>query len=198
MEDSLVDVRRDLETIRSLMEKARHYRHLPASAAFTAGLLAAAGAGATHALLSEAPIDQAAARLGIVWGSVLAAALGATAFLWQRKLRRVGAAAWSPLAADLLHTLWPSCLVGVALTAALARAGSPELVPAVWMLTYGAAGIAAGNYTRPAIRGIGLSFLASGLADLVFEIPPAIALGVSFGLFHFALGAVLLTRPEWE
>ena len=84
MDDSIAtDARRDLETIRTLMERARRYRHPPASAAFVAGGLAIAAAFLTHRVLEPVPPGAGlvpsgpdiALMLRFVWGSAFVLAL---------------------------------------------------------------------------------------------------------------------------
>jgi len=188
----------DLRTIRALMERARSYRHLPPAAAFTAGALAVAGAGATDAILARAPIAQSLGRLGLVWGAVLVAAAAGWVLLAWRSVRREGAPFVTPLAIEILHALWPPLVGALALTAALSRAGAAELVPAVWMLGYGAGAVAAGGFARRAVRWLGVAFVLAGLAHLALAPAPAVALGATFGGFHLVFGLVLAVRPARE
>ncbi len=188
------DPRRDLETIRLLMERARQYRHPPSSAGLLAGVLAL-GAGAwTHQTLTARSGAEALAALAAVWGAVFLIALGGTIGLTYRATRREGMAFWSPLAADVVHALWPSLVTGLALTWALARADRLALVPPLWMLCYAAGGFAAGAFARRPVRWLAGAFLLCGLATLAFEPPPGLALAGTFGLLHLAYAALVARR----
>jgi hypothetical protein len=198
-----LDARADLARIRSLMERARDYHHLPAPAAFVAGLAALGGASATAAIraagrearparaIADIPID-----LTLLWAGVFAVSLATLVALVLRSTRRAGVPLFSPLAVDVLHTLWPSLVAAAALTVSLIASERKDLIAPVWMLSYGAAAIAAGNYARAAVRGLGLAFLAAGVAQLAHPVAPEVAVGASFGLFHLAFGAVLALRPS--
>src|SRR5581483_521718 len=133
------DARDELAAIRSLMERAREYRHPPAAAGFTAGLAGLAGGLLTHRELAAPAPDLA--RLGALWGAVFGVAFAGVVVFTSRAARREGKAFWSPLARDVIHALWPSLVAAAALTAALARAGRLELVAPLWLLAYGAGGI---------------------------------------------------------
>ena len=198
---SPLDALADLRQIRSLMERSRDYHHLPAGAAFVAGAAALLGAVATALIraegraerierLANVPLD-----LTVVWVAVFLVALGTLLALIRRSTRREGVPLFSSLAVEIIHSLWPPLVAACALTVALIQGGAPHLVPAVWMLCYGAAGVAAGNYARAAVRGLGLAFLAAGLVQVARPLAPEVAVGASFGLFHLAFGAVLALRP---
>lgn len=185
----LTDARRDLETIRSLMERARHYRHLPAPAALIAGVLALGGAYATHALgLGDL------GRLGLVWGGVFALSVIALLIFVKLETSREGVAMWSPLAIEVAHALWPPFAASCAMTYALLD--RPALIAPLWILSYGVAALSAGAFARPAVRGLGLAFLAAGIADLAYPLAPAVALGATFGGLHLVFGCVLFLKPS--
>ena len=183
------DARRDLETIRSLMERSRHYRHLPGPAAIVAGTLALGGAYATHVLG-----DGDLARLGMVWGGVFALSVLSLLAFVKLETSREGVAMWSPLAIEVAHALWPPFVAAVAMT--LALLDRPALIAPLWILSYGVGALAAGAFARPAVRGLGLAFLAAGIAVLAHPLAPAVSLGATFGGFHWVFGCVLLLKPS--
>lgn len=182
--------RRDLERIRELMDRAKDFKHLPPEGAFLAGLFALAGAWATQRI-GEGRL----ATLGAVWLAVFLAAAGGQLWATWRAVRRDGASLRSPLTDQILNTLWPPLLAAAGLTFALAGE-SPAWIPPVWMLCYGVAGVAVGNYARGAVRGLGFAFLVAGLACLVRPFPPAWSLGATFGGFHLVYGLVLMRPPR--
>lgn len=195
MDASPDEARRDLETIRGLMERARHYRHLPPQAPLLAGLLALGGGYLTHRRFTAGTVMESLGTLGLVWGGILVLSLGVQLWLSYLAGRREGCSFWSPLAAEIVHVLWPPLLVGVALTVTLVRYQNLELVAPFWILLYGVGAVASGAYARPAVRVLGLGFLVVGLIDLVHPFPPGLVLGVTFGLFHLIYGTVLYLRP---
>ncbi len=183
-----------LETIRSLMERARAYRHPPAIVGVIAGLAAnAAGFFTDRRLL---PGDAESRNVvALAWGAAFLVAFVALVVFTSRAARREGIAFWSPLARDVVHALWPPLLVGVALTPSLAHANRYDLVAALWLLCYGAGGVAAGSFARPIVRALGVAFLAAGLLELAFAWPPGLVLAAGFGGLHLAYAlAVALTK----
>lgn len=189
------DPLRELEMIRALMERARQYRHPPAPAGLVAGLGGLGGGWLTHAALRE-PGPPQLEHLAHVWATVFLGALAAVVYFTRAATRREGIAFWSPLAKDVVHALWPPLVAGLALTATLANAGRVDLVPAVWLLSYGIGGIAAGAYARRIVRRMGAAFLAAGLAQLALSLEPGLVLAATFGGFHLAYGAFVGLFPN--
>jgi hypothetical protein len=181
-----LDARRDLETIRSLMERAREYRHPPAPAAFVAG-----GCGVAAGLLTDRYYENLES-LGLLWGGAFVVAFAFMVFFTARAARREGIPFWSPLAREVTFALWPSLVAAIALTVALARAGRLELAAPLWMLAYGVGGLAAGAFASPIVRVLGFAFLAAGIAQLVLELSPGLALAGTFGGFHLVYGVFAL------
>lgn len=196
MAETLTDPRRDLEAIRGLMERARRFRHLPPQAPLLAGLLALGGAGLTHARLSQETGADSLGQLGLTWAGIFLVSLGAQVGLGYREARKEGGLYWSPLAVEILHSLWPPLLVAVAFTVVMVRQGVPDLIAPLWILCYGVGGVTAGAYARPAVRVLGVAFLLAGLVDLIFPFPPGVALGATFGVGHLVYGIVLILRPS--
>lgn len=194
MDPIQADARRDLETIRGLMERARHYRHLPAPAAIVAGMLAVVGAGLTQRLVEARGLEAAMANLGFVWGGVFVLSVLSLLAFVKVETRREGVPFWSPLAAEVALALLPPFVAAVALTVALLDRAA--LIPPLWMLCYGVGAMAAGAFARPAVRGLGVAFLAAGIADLAYPVAPAVALGATFGLLHLVFGCVLFLKPS--
>lgn len=194
MEPTVTDARRDLEAIRDLMERARAYRHLSPWAAWLAGLLALAGAFLTRRVVAAQGLEDSVPWLALIWGGVLVFSVAAQLVLSYRAAQKEGSVFWTPLAVEVAAALWPPFLVACALTWVLVRSGPPNLIAPLWMLCYGVGAMAVGAHARPAVRGLGLAFLAAGVADLVHPVSTSIALGATFGVFHLIYGFVLL-RP---
>jgi hypothetical protein len=191
------DPRRDLETIRTLMERARHYRHPPAPAAFVCGALALGAGLWTERALAASALPVNLVPLGLAWGAVFLVSLVLVVSLTWLACRREGVEFISPLAVDVLHALWPPLVAALALTWSLASVDHAELVPALWMLCYGAGGVAAGSFARTDVRWLGIAFVAAGLAKLfVPGLGHGHALAATFGGFHLAYGLAVLRRAE--
>lgn len=191
---SELSVHEELETIRGLMERAREYRHPPAMAGFVAGGAATAGGVLTQDALATGTTDLT--KVTGIWGGVFLIAFFAMVVFTSRAARREGKPFWSPLAKDVLHALWPSLVGAIALSFAVARAGHLELIVPIWLLAYGAGGIAAGAFASRIVRVLGGAFLLAGLVDLALALPPGFVLAATFGGFHVIYGAILALGPR--
>ncbi len=195
MSELPADAADDLRTIRGLMDRARLFRHLPPTVPLLAGCLAIGVAVWSHLMLSEVGVDRAMPRLAWIWGSLFAVCLAFQLALGYRESLRDGSPFWSSLSTQIAHALWPPLLSAMVLTVVLARRGAGDLIPPLWMLCYGIGGVASGTFARPAVRTLGVSFIVAGIATLLFTVPSALALGVTFGGFHVVYGAWLALRP---
>lgn len=63
--------------------------------------------------------------------------------------------------------LGPPVFVGGLLTVALHSAGATDLLPATWLLVFGAGLVTAGAWSVPAVPAMGLAFLAAGAAAVL-------------------------------
>ncbi len=122
--------------------------------------------------LVAAPVALSASVVGAVWkarrGGELPMLLGAI-----RKLA--------------LAFLPPMC-AGACLTLALWRAGAVDALPALWLLLYGTAVVAAGAYSVRPVLALGVAFFAlGGVAVLVPAWGDALLLA-GFGGLHLAVG----------
>jgi hypothetical protein len=125
--------------------------------------------------------------------AALALAIGLAGVLW--KSRRIGTAIALRPARRFALSFVPALLVGALLTVALSRAGRFELLPGVWLLTYGTGVIAGGTFSVPAIPIMGAGFLACGAAALFT--PPAwgnIWMALGFGGLQVLFGTIIAMR----
>lgn len=91
--------------------------------------------------------------------------------------------------------LGPAMIAGAVLTAALYRADLFDLIPACWLLLYGAAVVAAGMFSVPAVPVMGLGFMLLGAAA---SFSPAAWLNeymaIGFGGLHLVFGFLIARR----
>ncbi|MGH9804687.1 MAG: hypothetical protein ACRD4D_05910 [Candidatus Acidiferrales bacterium] len=144
---------------------------------------------------------RAASRSGspeawlVCWlaGAGLASVVGAAAVV--HKARRAGLPLGSGPARKFALAFVPPLLVGALLTAALWRAGLPELLPGAWLLLYGTAVTAAGASSVRIVPVMGAAFLLLGAAALV---APAAwgnsLLALGFGGLHILFGFLIARR----
>jgi hypothetical protein len=179
---------RNLEVIRTLMERTCQYQLLTARAGLAAGFLA--GAGALLFVLLD-PADPAA--FAAVWGLVFAGSFLATAVGTLVRGRERGERVWSRPARAVVGALMPSLAAAGVLTVFFFTRGWHLWLPGVWMLCYGQGALATAVYAPPPIRWLGLLMLPAGALTLALGPTAAVPMmGVVFGLGHVGLGIGLL------
>lgn len=95
----------------------------------------------------------------------------------------------------LVLSFSPPILAGCVLTLALHGTSAISLVPAVWMLLYGAGVISAGTYSVRTLPVMGAAFMCIGAVALVAPAAWATALLIaSFGGLHILFGTLIARR----
>ncbi len=179
---------RNLEVIRTLMERTCQYQLLTARAGLAAGSLAGAGALLFLSLDAANPW-----QFGAVWATVFAGSLLATTIGTVVRGRQWGEQIWSRQARSVLLTLAPSLFAALVLSVFFFARGEHLWLPGVWMLCYGQGALATSAYAPPPIRWLAAVVLL--MAPLTFWLGPAwavVMMGLVFGLGHVGLGAALL------
>jgi hypothetical protein len=178
----------NLHFIRTTMERAARVTAISGwgmavtgAVGLTAGVLALRTPDAASRLilwLAAAPVALAASVAGAVWkarrGGELPLLLGAA-----RKLA--------------LAFLPPMC-AGACLTLALWRSGAADVLPALWLLLYGAAVVAAGAHSVRPVLVLGVAFFVFGGAAVVVPAWGNALLLAGFGGLHLAVGPYIARR----
>lgn len=174
-----------LHFIRDTMEGASRFTAVPGRGIVLIGLTALAAA-------------WVASRRATVEGWVLtwlgeavcALAIGvATAAI---KARAAGVALFSAPGRRAALAFAPPLLAGAVLTAALYRAGRPDLLPGTWLLLYGTGMVTGGAFSVRVVPVMGLGFVLAGAGTLLGPAPwggPAMAAG--FGGLHLLFGLLI-------
>ena len=163
---------------------------MDASGAFTSvpgvGVVGVGAIGTLTGLLAHS--DSLAERWLVLWlsAAVVAAPLGAALLI--RKTRRSGTSLSSGVGRRFLFALMPGFAAAALLTAGLIRADALALVPAAWLLLYGASVSAAGALSVIPVRSLGLSCMALGGLSLAFPEWGQVALLLGFGAAHLGHG----------
>jgi hypothetical protein len=185
---------RNLELIRTLMERTCQYQLLTARAGLAAGSLAGAGALSFILLNPQNPWG-----FGVVWALVFAGSLLATAVGVVLRSRQRGERIWSRPCRAVLLALGPSMFAAIAFTVFFFARGEHLWLPGVWMLCYGQGALATSAYAPPPIRWLGLAVLLLGCVTLWLGPAWAVSMmGLVFGLGHMGLGAALLAAERRE
>ena len=185
---------RNLEVIRTLMERTARYRLLTAWAGLAAGATALAGAG-SFVLLD--PTDPRA--FGAVWGLVFIGALLATIVGSLARGRERGEVVWSRPARTVVLALTPGLVAAGVLTVFFFVRGDHLLLPGVWMLCHGQGALATSAYAPRPVALLGAAMLGMGAVSLALGPTwaiPMMALGFGGGHIALGIGLLLVERRE--
>lgn len=179
---------RNLEVIRTLMERTCQYQLLTARAGLAAGSLA--GAGALLFLVLD-PADPR--QFGAVWGLVFAGSVLTTVIGTIARGRERGERVWSRQARAVVLALVPSLFAAGVLTVFFFAHGEHLWLPGVWMLCYGQGALATATYAPAPIRWLGvLVLLCGGLTLWLGPDWAVVMMGLVFGTGHVGLAGALL------
>jgi hypothetical protein len=178
----------NLRFIRSTMESAGAFTAVPGRGGIMMGATAFFAAFAAH--LSANPRSWLEVWMG---EAILALAIG-LGFSY-RKARQNSTSLLSRPFRRFVLGVAPSVFVGALLTFVFYRRGLAELLPAMWLLLYGAGIASGGAFSVRVVPVMGLSFLALGSVAAVAPAnfaDPLLAFG--FGGFHILFGWVIARR----
>jgi hypothetical protein len=83
----------------------------------------------------------------------------------------------------------------VVLTVAEGMHGTYWLMPATWLLCYGAGFVSSGSFSIPLIHRLGFGYIALGVVAAFVSFPVGnIILGIGFGLLHIVAGSFIWRR----
>jgi hypothetical protein len=178
----------DLQFIRRTMESASAFTAVPGWGAVLMG--------ATALLAAFAASRMPTVELWLtIWFSEAALAV----LIGGREMVHKAAAAGMPLTTGpgrrFLLGLCPPLLAGVPLTFVFYRADLVHLLPALWLLLYGAASISGGAFSVPIIPLMGLGFMTLGTVAVF--IPPSwgdAILALGFGVLNIVFGWIIARR----
>jgi hypothetical protein len=193
----------NLQTIRTLMERASVYRRALAPIMLFVGSVGVFAAAIGFLCHFDSPdaIDS-------LWMDTAIFAFTGAVLISRRQAFKAKEPFLSPPAKRVVQAMLPSWLAGL-ISATLFRlvaVNDPQLfwwLPPIWMVLYGLALYGAGFFTLRGIRLLGWCFFLSGLAALVMlaiksisgPLPPLIyahyLMGFFFGVLHLAYGAYL-------
>jgi len=178
----------NLRFIRNAMENAGSFTAVPGKGGMLMGATALFAAYAAH--LSANPSAWLRVWLG---EAVLALVIGLW-FSYRKAVQNSTPLLTKPFRRFVL-ALAPSVFAGALLTFVFYQRGLTQLIPAMWLLLYGAGITSGGAFSVRVVPVMGMSFLGLGsLATLapVKMADPLLALG--FGVFHLAFGWVISNR----
>jgi len=178
----------NLRFIREAMERASSFTAVSGWGQAAIGLTALAAAYAAWARPT---------RRGwlAVWFAEAVVSLLLAGFSMWRKARAHEQALLSRPGRKLVINFAPPVAVGALLTAVLFRAGQSHLIPAVWLLLYGAGVVTGGAFSVPVVPVMGLCFMLLGAGALFAPWGLANALlAAGFGGLHVIFGILIARR----
>lgn len=178
----------NLRFIRSAMESAGSFTAVPGVGGMVMGATALFAAFAAH--LSRGP----KAWLGI-WGLEAALALVIGLSFSYRKAMSEGSPLLSRPFRRFALAMVPSIFVGAVLTVAFYRAGNAGMMPATWLLLYGAGVSSGGAFSVRVVPLMGICFLMIGaLAVLAPAFWGDYLMAVGFGGLHIIFGFIIARK----
>ncbi len=178
----------NLRFIRNTMESAGSFTAVPGQGGMLMGATALFAAFAAH--LTASPGSWLRVWMG---EAVLALAIGLV--FSHRKATLSETSLLSRPFRRFVLAVAPSVFVGAILTFVLYRQGFQQLIPAMWLLLYGAGITSGGAFAVRVVPVMGMSFLALGSIATITPVRFADAiLACGFGGFHLAFGWVIARR----
>lgn len=178
----------NLRFIRNTMESAGSFTAVPGKGGVLMGATALFAAFAAH--LSRNPRAWLAVWMG---EALLALAIG-LGFSYRKATQSSTPLLSRPFRRFVL-ALAPSVFAGALLTFVFYQRGLSQLLPAMWLLLYGAGITSGGAFSVRVVPVMGLSFLALGsVATLAPEKLADLLLAAGFGGFHIVFGWVIARR----
>ena len=174
-----------LEFIRTTMARSAPFTAVSGRGGIAMGLLAIVAAALARSTASNE-------QWLMVWIASAAVAVPVGFVLMRAKARRHDLALWSAAGRRFAQGFAPAIAAGAVLTLALVRADAIDLVPAAWLLLYGAGVLAGSSASVPVLAWLGALFMVLGTGSLFT--PPAwrdLWLAAGFGVLQIAFGVYI-------
>ena len=174
-----------LEFIRTTMARSAPFTAVSGRGGIAMGLIAVVAA-----LIARSSASDDQWLTTWIAAAVIAVPLGF--MLMRAKARRYDLALWSAAGRRFAQGFVPAIVAGALLTFALVRADAIALVPAVWLLLYGAAVLGGSSASVPVLAWLEALFMGLGVVSLFT--PAAwrdVWLAMGFGLLQMAFGVYI-------
>ena len=180
----------NLETIRSMMQRATVYRMISGPTALFAGVL-------VFVTVLFAPFDSWDWKL--TWFCVAGLVMALNTMLVVAKAKKENASVFSPGLRMGLRALLPAMIIGFFIGAIEPRGYSPIILSWVWMLCYGVALMSTGSFAPRSLWLLGAAFMLSGLycfyrwpTGFHESIGGSTLMAITFGGYHLIYGLYVI------
>jgi hypothetical protein len=195
------DPRKDLNEIRSMMERSTKFLSLSGLAGVSAGTVALAGALAAHLKMRGIPADDYSLYYGeivpFLVGDALGVLLAATAlaiYFTTRAALKKGERVWDHTARFMVVSLLPPLTAGGIFCLLLWHHGIFALIIPAMLLFYGVALLAASKYTPGEVKYLAYAEILLGLLATWFLSAWLIIWATGFGVFHILYGLIMYRK----
>ncbi|MBV9786767.1 MAG: hypothetical protein JOZ51_01225 [Chloroflexi bacterium] len=193
----------NLRVIRQVMERSTKYSTLSGFSGVIVGCWALLGVAITRWLIlpleRREPFTASVTALAATWMAVFALSVATDLLVTKSRAVRVGKQVFSRLGLHMVAAAAPGFSAGLAITLYFVSRGQVNAVWPFWMLSYGIAICAVGQFSVRPVSYLGWAFLAAGAATL-FLLPMygLWMMAIAFGGFHIAYGLYTgVTRKDW-
>jgi hypothetical protein len=174
-----------LEFIRTTMARSAPFTAVPGRGGMAMGAIGLVAA-------AVASLQSNGWRWLAVWVMAALIALPVGLLAMRAKAKRHGVALWSANGRRFAQGFAPSILAAVVLTAALVSTERIDLLPATWLLLYGAAILSGSTASIPVLAWVGAAFMIFGAAAaLTGTAWRDVWLGAGFGGLQLMFGLII-------
>jgi len=202
----LHEAEENLRVIRDLMERSTRYSTFSGLSGVCAGLVSIIGCLVQKFWVLSLPAASQFAAFLVNWTIVVVLAIGIDFVLTKRRAPLVGKTINSHLGRQMFIASFPGLFTGALLTLFFLQHGLVDSIYPFWMLAYGIAVGAVGQFSQREVSRLSAGFLAAGtLTFILSSLPLGLSAGsvglimtaVSFGGFHSLYGLNVTRRGGW-
>lgn len=205
---------KDLQEIKSLMERSSRFLSLSGLSGVSAGIIALIAAVIAYFMLNTAknqweesffllmPMQKVSYELNLLPQLLLLAiatfvlALASAYYFSWRKAKKYNYSLWDHTTKRLLFQLFIPLIAGGVFALILIDRNDGTLLAAVTLIFYGLALVNAGKYTLSEVQYLGISEIVLGLLAGIFANWGLIFWAIGFGFLHIIYGLVMYYRYE--
>ena len=188
----------NLRVIREMMERSTKYSTFSGLSGVLAGVASILGCLVTWTLLQHPPdTDGFRIPFFLTWTTVILFSITTDYLIMKRRAVRVGKRIVSRLGKQMVYAAGPGLGTGALLTLWLLQRDMLTSIYPIWMLCYGIAVCAVGQFSQREVKVLGVSFLLAGALTMLNPAFGLTMIAVSFGGFHIVYAIVMSRRDGW-